>query len=267
VAVLFIHAINPWGFSHGRRVTHEGVDLNRNFVDFRRPRPHNAGYAELASALLPATWPPSADDERRLLAYGAAHGMAALKEAITAGQYDEPRGLFYGGDRPTWSQATLRAILGQHASRCRLLAWIDLHSGLGEPGEAEPVFSARDDEPTRHRAKAWWGPTITFTEDGSSSSAPLHGNCWNAAYWDCPQAAYAGITLEFGTQPGEQVLDALRFDHWVASQPAPTPELMQQARTRMRDAFYIDTPDWKRAVARQGCTAAVQAIEGLGAWT
>jgi hypothetical protein len=34
VAVLYIHALNPYGFSHIRRATHENVDLNRNFHDF-----------------------------------------------------------------------------------------------------------------------------------------------------------------------------------------------------------------------------------------
>jgi len=29
VAVLYVHALNPHGFSHGRRVTQENVDLNR----------------------------------------------------------------------------------------------------------------------------------------------------------------------------------------------------------------------------------------------
>jgi hypothetical protein len=42
VAVLYIHALNPYGFSHLRRATHENVDLNRNFHDFSLPLPVNA---------------------------------------------------------------------------------------------------------------------------------------------------------------------------------------------------------------------------------
>jgi hypothetical protein len=34
VALLYIHALNPYGFSWLRRTTHENVDLNRNFQDF-----------------------------------------------------------------------------------------------------------------------------------------------------------------------------------------------------------------------------------------
>ena len=37
VAVLYIHGLNPHGFSFQRRVTNENVDLNRNFQDFSQP--------------------------------------------------------------------------------------------------------------------------------------------------------------------------------------------------------------------------------------
>ena len=266
VALLFIHALNPWGFSFGRRVTHEGVDLNRNFVDFRRPPPGNPGYDQLAALLLPAQWPPSADNERQLMAYAAAHGMAALQTAVSGGQYNHPDGVFYGGKSATWSQQTLRMVLRQHAARCRLLGWIDLHSGLGESGVGERIFSAREDDGAKHRAKAWWGNRITFTNDGSSTSSDTHGNLWQAVYDECAQAAYAGITLEFGTQPTEVVLQALRYDHWVARRRNPHDEHLEPARAAMRHAFFTDTPEWKQAVLAQTRAAAVQAIDGMAGW-
>jgi hypothetical protein len=266
VALLFIHALNPWGFSFGRRVTHEGVDLNRNFLDFRRPLPGNPGYDQLAAVLLPEQWPPHAGNERQLMAYAASHGMAALQAAISGGQYRHPDGLFYGGTSPTWSQQTLRMVLRQHASRCRQLGWIDLHSGLGESGRGERIFACRDDDSARHRAKAWWGTRITFTEDGSSTSSDLHGNLWHAAYDECPQAAYAGITLEFGTQPPETVLAALRHDHWVARRRNRHDEHAEPARAAMRQAFFTDTPEWKKAVLVQSREAAAQALDAMPSW-
>ena len=266
VALLFVHALNPWGFSFGRRVTHEGVDLNRNVIDFRRPPPGNPGYDQLAALLLPEQWPPGADNQRQLLAYAASKGMAALQSAVTGGQYAHPNGLFYGGAGPTWSQQTLRLVLRQHATRCRLLGWIDLHSGLGESGVGERIFSARDEDGAKHRAKAWWGNCITFTEDGSSTSSDLHGNLWHAVYDECPQAAYAGIALEFGTQPTEAVLQALRYDHWVARRRDPHDEHLEAARAAMRHAFFTDTPQWKQAVLAQSHAAAVQAVDGMAAW-
>ena len=53
VAVLYIHALNPYGFSHIRRVTHENVDINRNFHDYSQPLPVNTAYREVQPLLLP----------------------------------------------------------------------------------------------------------------------------------------------------------------------------------------------------------------------
>lgn len=53
-AMLLIHAINPYGFAWDRRVTQEGCDLNRNFIDFQAPLPQNEGYDALADSLVPS---------------------------------------------------------------------------------------------------------------------------------------------------------------------------------------------------------------------
>jgi len=263
VAVVMVHALNPWGFSHWRRVTHEGVDLNRNFVDFARPLPVNAGYAQIAGVLMPETWPPTRAEEARLAEFGAAHGDKALHEAVSGGQYQYPNGLFYGGTAPTWSHRTLRRVLWQHAARAGRLGWIDLHTGLGPSGTGERIFAARDDDRTLQRAKGWWGPHVTSLYDGSSSSPNLSGMMWTAAYEECPHAEYTGIALEFGSESLDETLQALRADHWAAAHPECPPELQRAVRARMRRAFFTDTPAWKQAILAQGLQAAEQAVTGL----
>src|SRR5579862_4868516 len=53
-SVYLVHALNPYGFAWLRRVTHENVDLNRNFIDFHRDRlPNNAEYSILSHILNP----------------------------------------------------------------------------------------------------------------------------------------------------------------------------------------------------------------------
>ena len=264
VAVLFVHAMNPWGFSHGRRVTHENVDLNRNFVDFTRPLPANSGYGELAAALLPPHWPPTSESEAPIARYAARDGAPALQAAVSAGQYDHPDGLFYGGRSPTWANTTLRAVLRRHAGRCARLAWIDVHTGLGESGVGERILASRaGDAPALARARAWWGP-VTSMFDGSSTSANLSGNAFEAVYDECPQAEYTGIGLEFGTHPIDTVIGALRADHWLARLGRAAPPAQREAvRRAMREAFFTDTPAWKEAVLAQGHEAAAQAIDGL----
>jgi hypothetical protein len=264
VAVLYVHALNPYGFSWWRRTTHENVDLNRNFHDFAKPLPANPGYDELAHLLVPAQWPPTPENEAVLMGYAARHGLRGLQQAITAGQYTHPQGIFYGGINPTWSHQTLRHVLQEHGRRCERLGWIDFHTGLGPAGVGERILACRDDASALARARRWWGPQVTSIYEGSSSAALLEGLIWGAAYEECPQAEYTGIALEFGTVSLEETFDALRADQWLENHPevgAPQAEVIKR---RLRDAFYTDTDEWKTAILAQGREVSQQGVAGLG---
>ena len=263
VAVLYVHGLNPYGFSWWRRTTHENVDLNRNWQDFHPPLPHNAAYDEIAHALVPPSWPPSAENEAVLAAYAAKNGERGLQTAVTAGQYTHPQGLFFGGHAPTWSQQTLRHVLQEHGQRCARLAWIDLHTGLGPSGHGERIFACKDDAAALARARAWWGKEVTSIYDGSSASALLSGLMWMGAYQECPQAEYTGIAMEYGTVPVPDVIMALRAEQWMENHPEAPAESRAAVKQRFRDAFYTDTPLWKQQIVAQGREAAVQAVQGL----
>lgn len=263
VAVLYVHALNPHGFSFWRRTTHENVDLNRNWHDFSRPLPANPDYDEIAHLLLPATWPPGAEVEAALADFAARHGQRRLQTAISSGQHTHPEGLFYGGVNPTWSHQTLRHVLREHGRRCSRLGWIDLHTGLGPSGHGELIFAGRDDAQALSRARDWWGKDVTSIYDGSSASARLTGMMWLSAYEDCAQAEYTGIAVEYGTEPFEEVTAALRDDQWHENHPEAPREQRARARRRMRDAFYTDTPAWKQRIVEQGLAAAGAALTGL----
>ncbi len=262
VAVLYIHALNPWGFSWWRRTTHENVDLNRNFHDFHRPLPENPAYDELASAIVPPQWPSPQADER-LAAYAAAHGDRALQAAITAGQYKHPQGIFYGGRAPTWSQQTLRHVLQDHGRQCQRLGWIDLHTGLGPSGHGERIFAGPNDDRVLARARAWWGDAVTSIYDGSSTSALLSGLMWLSAGQECPHAEVTGMALEFGTVPMAEVVAALRADQWAENHPECDAAQRARVRRQVREAFYTDTPTWKAQIVQQGLEAAHQGVRGL----
>ena len=262
VALLYIHGLNPYGFSWWRRTTNENVDLNRNFRDFAAAAPANARYDELAALIVPETWPPDAATTAALDAFVAEHGDRALQQAVSGGQYAHPRGLFYGGNEATWSHATLRQVLHRHGVRCERLGWIDLHTGLGPSGHGERIFANRDDAVALARAKAWWGEVTSFY-DGSSTSAVLTGLMFNAAYEECPQAEYTGIALEYGTLPQEDVMLALRADQWLENHPGTDDKTRAAIKQLLRDAFYVDTAEWKERIVAQGVDAARGALRGL----
>jgi len=263
VAVLYVHALNPHGFSWWRRVTQENVDLNRNFHDFSQPLPASPAYDEIAALVVPPTWPPSADVNAQVERLVAERGMAALQAAVSGGQYSHPEGLYYGGRNPTWSNLTLRHVLREQAGRCRRLGWIDLHTGLGPNGHGERIYAGPDDDTELSRARAWWGDGVTSIYDGSSSSALLTGMMWQAAGEECPQAETTGIALEFGTVPTMDVINALRADQWLENHPETDATKRQAIKRQVRDAFYTDTPEWKRRIVEQSHEAAQQAVRGL----
>lgn len=265
VALLYIHALNPYGFSWLRRTTHENVDLNRNFQDFSQPLPHNAAYDRLAHLIVPAEWPPTPEVKAGLAGFSDEHGAKALQTAMSSGQYEHPQGLFYGGRNPTWSQQTLRHVLQEQGRRCQRLAWVDLHTGLGPSGHGERIWAGPDDAGAMERARRWWGKEVTSMYDGSSTSAVLTGLMWLAAGQECAQAEYTGIALEYGTLPVEQVMYALRADQWLENHPDAPQALRLQIKRLVRDAFYTDTEAWKSKVIEQGVEVAHQAVAGLAA--
>lgn len=267
VAVLYIHALNPHGFSHLRRVTNENVDLNRNFLDFAQPVPVNQAYVDLHPLLLPEQWPPTPENEAAVDAWIAERGMTAYQATVSQGQYQCADGMFFGGAAPTWSNQTLREVLRTYGSKAKRLAWIDLHTGLGPNGLGERIFACRDDAEALVRARAWWGgegkTPITSIYDGSSTSALLTGLMWISAYEECPQAEYTGIALEYGTEPIEEVIGSLRADHWLHLHPQAPAPLQEAIKQRLRNAFYTDTDEWRGQIVAQGRQAMFQAVAGL----
>jgi predicted deacylase len=263
--LLLLHAINPYGFAWLRRVTEDGVDLNRNFVDFSKPLPSSQAYEQLHDWLVPKGWE---GDIRRaadaaLAVYAQQHGMAALQAAVSGGQYTRPGGLFYGGVRETWSARMLFRVLSEVLpATVRRLAVLDLHTGLGAPAYGEPILDASDSH-ARERALRWYGPDVRDLSAGESVSARLTGTMARGIERARPELELTFIGLEFGTRPVTDVLTALRADHWLHLHGGTHAAAAAQIRQQMREAFYCDTAAWKAAVYGRTADLAYRALRGL----
>jgi hypothetical protein len=136
VALLFVHALNPYGFAYLRRTNEGNVDLNRNFLDHSGCYPDDAVYSEVHPMLVPEEWhgPSRAQAEARLARYVAERGARALQAAVSRGQYSHADGLFYGGRRPVWSNDVWRTILRRFAGRAHRIAAIDYTPGSARAG-------------------------------------------------------------------------------------------------------------------------------------
>lgn len=267
MAALFIHAINPYGFAWLRRVNEDGVDLNRNHIDFSRPLPTNAGYDEIADALVPReiAGPVLEAAEAKLAAWRAKHGEHAYRLARTGGQYTHPEGHCYGGTKPTWSRLTGEAIIADYAlARRDAVAVVDFHSGLGPFGYGEPICSHAPDTLASKRARAWYGDSVTSPTLGTSSSVPLAGHAremWVRILGE----RVTFIVLEFGTYSLDQGLVAMRADYWLHGRGTVdwnTPET-RRIKSGIRKHFFPDTEDWKEMVLFRSRQILRQAEAGL----
>jgi hypothetical protein len=268
-AMLLIHAINPHGFAWQRRVNEDNIDLNRNFIAHDGTYPANAAYERLRDWICPREWTPEARAaaDKMLHAYGAEHGPMALQAAISSGQYVDAEGVFYGGRRAAWSQRTLAAILRRFAGRAQEVGFIDLHTGLGPHGHGEIISNHESDRaaPALARVRDWYGDEATTNEDGTSSSAPIEGDITNGVAGALPGAKLTGITLEYGTLPLEQVMNAVRADNWLHVHGELRSDRGRDIKAEIRAAFYPETDEWKRRVFARALDVLDRALAGLAA--
>lgn len=265
-AVLLLHAMNPWGFSNLRRVDEAGIDLNRNFVDFKS-LPAAKGYSVLSKALIPLNWQPDAltQADKALADYRDTWGESLYEEAVSSGQYTHPQGLFYGGKAPSWSRLTLEQIAKDlQLAKRKAIAIIDVHTGLGDYAVGEVICDHPPASLGVNWAKRWYGTAVTEPFLGTSSSVPKLGLIdyfWQQLLPD----ACCFITLEFGTGSTENLFNVLRADHWLAMQPVNrvAKNVQQVIQQNLLAHFYPAADDWQQAVIEQGLLRMNQALKGL----
>ena len=263
LALVVVHAINPYGFAWVRRVNEDNVDLNRNCIDFTAVLPENPGYDELADAIVPERWDASTQEEtaQRLLAFGSEHGFDALQAAISMGQYTHPTGVFYGGTQPVWSQRTLGAITFDHLSGAERVAVVDLHTGLGPFGVGE-LIASHPDASGKARLGDWYGD-YTVPEEGTSVSADVTGDVLDAIEAWLPNTDVTGVAIEWGTVDIIEVSTALRADAWLHAHANPRGPEAGAVKAALRGAFAPDDPAWAALVWERFESVNASAAAGL----
>jgi hypothetical protein len=267
-ALLMVHALNPYGFAWLRRTTEEGVDLNRNGIDFSQPLPKNPGYTELADAFVPTTLSGEelAATSRRLEAYRAGYGDQAFEQARSGGQYSDPKGIYYGGTSPTWSMQNLAAICATNRlDERKSVAVIDYHSGLGPFGYGEPICGHRPGESGQTRCRAWYGGSLGEPLLGTSASLPIAGLTQYAWARAVGAERLTFIALEFGTYAFAAGFVALQADHWLHAYGTVewSSPITREIKLRLKKFYYPETTDWTESVVLRSRQVVGQALAGL----
>ncbi len=257
-AVLIVHALTPWGYARLRRCDDNGVDLNRNEIDFSRPLPENPGYDQLKAALF------SDDDEYRLSMfdeYEKQFGRTAFEIAVSGGQYNDPSGPFYGGAAPAHGRLVSEDLISRHSLAERDLGVIDLHSGLGPYGYGEIICDHPPGNPGIAVAQRWYGDAVTLPALGTSSSVPKLG-LMDYLWHRTMNARSCHVTLEFGTYATDDLFNVIRKDHQLWAQSVDPTERTAHSR-KMQRHFCPDDTAWKASVLFRARQVIAQALEGL----
>jgi hypothetical protein len=262
---LLVHAINPYGFAWSRRVTEDNVDLNRNFVDHDKSYPVNAGYEEIAAAVLPQEWNEASQTEtaRVFDAYAQKHGAFGLQGAISSGQYTHPDGVFFGGHRPTWSNRTIRAIAREELGAAQRVAIIDFHTGLGPFGHGELIATVPPSAKSFARARAWYGDELTSPESGNSTSAIVVGTMVESFPQELPDAEVTSIAIEYGTYTVGEVLNAVRADNWLHQRGNVSSPLGKSIKADIKERFFPSGDRWREMVWQRADQTIGWTLKGL----
>lgn len=225
-ALLYVHALNAWGMAWHRRCDEQGIDLNRNFVDFSQPRPEHPFYQKAKVCLVE---PDASLRQEAFVRLSQELDSRTFEEAISSGQYSDEDAPFYGGTQASSSRKCIESVMEQFRLASRNIIVLDLHTGLGPWGYGELISDHPPGCPQETFAKELFGEAIAVPADGTSSSVPKYGlqdYAWHKIMND--RSCY--LTLEYGTFSTHTLFETLIEDH-IAWAPI--------ARIRSGDTTYI----------------------------
>jgi hypothetical protein len=250
VRCVFLHALNPYGFAWIRRPNEDNVDLNRNFLLPGEPfAGAPEGYARLESFLNPRR-PPSRWELYTLKALWliARHGVFTLKQAIAAGQYDFPSGLFFGGASPSQTQLLLAEQMPRWLKGSKRVVHLDFHTGLGPMASWKLLIDYPLTSGQRNWLATTFGPDSFEESDPRGVGFDARGGFgqWCVFHQLAPENMFA--CAEFGTYSPIKVLAGLRAEnqahHWSKHSSARSVAVKEN----LKELFCPASPDWRSVV-------------------
>ncbi len=267
VRYVMIHSVNPFGFSQLRRFNEDNVDLNRNFLsnaDHYNSAPD--GYASLNGFLNPES-PPSKFEPFKLKALWTIwrNGLQALKQSVAGGQYQYPKGLFFGGNRPCKSTRVIYDNCDAWIGSSEKIIHIDLHSGLGDYASYK-LFLA---EGAESKNLGWY--TDAFGADCVEPLDQPEGTAYKATgpfgEWmqkHFTSREYRFVAAEFGTYDVIRVLGAIRAENRAHHYSDKTSSAYKNAKAELLECFCPSDASWRRQVTESGLKIIFQATQALG---
>ena len=249
-ALVLVHVLNPYGMAWLRRFNESNVDLNRNFLAPGEPWEGASALYRRIDRLLNPPSPPAADGfYLRLALFALRHGVKAPRQAIAEGQYEFPRGLFYGGSKLEAGPRLLLDWLKANLAGASYLFGLDVHTGLGGRGAENVILeSGVSGTPAAELARALNRPIVDAA--AGQAAYQIRGGLAGAVARTVNTARVDFVVQEMGTYSSLAVLHALREEnrchHYAAA------GLDHPARLALLKAFCPRSSRWRERVVNRG---------------
>src|SRR5438067_8184266 len=119
-------------------------------------------------------------------------GMPTLKQAVVGGQYEYPKGLFYGGKRLEQGPEKYKTLLTGRLSSAERIIAIDVHTGLGKYGEDTLLVEEEDYDALR----SMFGERVAPSEPDKSVAYRIRGALDTMLPQAVPKADVFTVTQE-----------------------------------------------------------------------
>ncbi|MDP4162662.1 MAG: M14 family metallopeptidase [Bacillota bacterium] len=272
--IVYVHAVNPWGMKNFRRYNENNVDLNRNFIpDWNTfSLNSNRNYTELRSFFDSST--PMGNSTLHELGFlgslaqvAATSGTGKIEKALLTGQYNDSKGVYYGGKKDEASTVFMKNLYEQVVgSDYQNIVHIDLHTGYG-PKYQMSIFASSSEKMKQAEAeKAFNYPNVLMPD--SKDFYVTSGDNTEYMYWLKKQQhvdkKIYSTTFEFGTM-GNDTLSSIQslkntIDEnrifWNGSTSSTTKKIVQNRYLQM---FYPTESKWRTKAEKDFR----QAIKGI----
>ena len=220
MGVLLIHAINPYGFKYGRRVSENNIDMNRNFdVNKDLFVRKNEGYAKIYQFLTPqkevkAGYFRNSFFFIKTVYYILKYKMQALRQSTLQGQYEFRNGIFYGGNDFEEQKEWLERLISEKTRDYKYVFVIDIHTGYGERGKLHFLPGNVQNENRKTLLKTMFGDyKIDYPKTGGKFYIVTGGFRDYIGNLIPAEKNYIKIAFEFGTLNSQTTLGSIRSLH------------------------------------------------------
>ncbi|PPA69269.1 M14 family metallopeptidase [Jeotgalibacillus proteolyticus] len=270
--ICFIHALNPWGMRNFRRVTENNVDLNRNYLvdPSSVPEDINKAYENEEELFLPAGNIVNLSRERRklqaqLVKALAKEGYSGITAAKGMGQFQFPRGVYYGGDKEEESAVFLKDVQKKLLSHYNRIIHMDWHTALGPSNEVTMVVSDNDERETEQLKEQYNLKNIQkFSPENVKGDSTSHFHAIKNR--DFADKYLFSALFEFGTF-GTDLKASIRefmtiiLENHLYWDGAENEDDMEKILDEFRAMFYPVERNWRQSVVSEARLAIEAVLE------